>query len=192
MSDLPSEVPIFALGTVLFPGGVLPLRIFEPRYLDMIKRCMANGTPFGVCSIKQGREVGQAAGIRDYGTLAHITDFDLLEDGLLGIEARGGERFEVISSEVRDDQLIHAQIGPFQREEPADIPEELHHSGIRKTDGGQRAVLFCQRFGLERRSVTCWRCHQIAFEIHPIRLLNGSLVDLVDRQGLRNAEVSIE
>ena len=101
MSDLPSEVPIFALGTVLFPGGVLPLRIFEPRYLDMIKRCMANGTPFGVCSIKQGREVGQAAGIRDYGTLAHITDFDLLEDGLLGIEARGGERFEVISSEVR-------------------------------------------------------------------------------------------
>ena len=63
MSDLPSEVPIFALGTVLFPGGVLPLRIFEPRYLDMIKRCMANGTPFGVCSIKQGREVGQAAGI---------------------------------------------------------------------------------------------------------------------------------
>ena len=129
MSDLPSEVPIFALGTVLFPGGVLPLRIFEPRYLDMIKRCMANGTPFGVCSIKQGREVGQAAGIRDYGTLAHITDFDLLEDGLLGIEARGGKRFEVISSEVRDDQLIHAQIGPFQREEPADIPEELHHLG---------------------------------------------------------------
>ena len=48
---------------------------------------------------------------------------------MLGIEARGGERFEVISSEVRDDQLIHAQIGPFQREEPADIPEELHHLG---------------------------------------------------------------
>ena len=65
----------------------------------------------------------------DYGTLAHITDFDLLDDGLLGIEARGGERFEVVSSEVRDDQLIHAQIAPFQQEEPASIPEELHHLG---------------------------------------------------------------
>ena len=86
------EVPLFPLNTVLFPGGPLPLRIFETRYLDMVSRCMKDDLPFGVLLIREGAEVGPAATC-DVGTLARIVDWYQGSDGLLGVTAIGTERF---------------------------------------------------------------------------------------------------
>ena len=97
------EAPIFPLNTVLFPGGVLPLRIFEPRYLDMVSDCMKNGTGFAVNLISEGREAGQPAEFRSLGTLTQIVDFDKLDDGFLGITAIGQQPLRVISHTGEDD-----------------------------------------------------------------------------------------
>lgn len=104
------HIPLFPLGTVLFSGGVLPLRIFEPRYLSMIGDCMREGTGFGVVLIAEGREAGKAAGFHHIGTLANIEDFDRLDDGHLGITCRGDRRFRVIECAVQEDQLITADV----------------------------------------------------------------------------------
>lgn len=94
-----SQLPLFPLGTVLFPGGHLPLRVFEVRYLDMVRRCHEAGAPFGVVSLRQGREV-QVAGapeeqLEPIGTLAHITALAQEQPGLLSIQCNGAQRFRI-------------------------------------------------------------------------------------------------
>jgi Lon protease-like protein len=106
----PRRIPLFPLNTVLFPGGLLPLRIFETRYLDMIGECMREQQGFGICAIRQGSEIGTAAEIHDVGTLARVQDFDRNDDGLLCIVARGERRFRVIRHEVEASQLIRADV----------------------------------------------------------------------------------
>ena len=118
--------PLFPLGTVLFPGGPLPLRIFETRYLDMVSDCMRNEKPFGVCLIRDGKEAGVAADAYEVGTLARIVDWNQLPGGLLGITARGDERFRVLSREVRADQLVVGQISVLAPETQAAVPAEYH------------------------------------------------------------------
>lgn len=97
-----NETPLFPLRSVLFPGGHLPLRIFEPRYLDMVQRCHARGEPFGVVALTTGDEVRRRAGegfqaeaFHDIGTLAHIEHFEHAQAGLIEIHARGAQRFRV-------------------------------------------------------------------------------------------------
>lgn len=92
------------MNTVLFPGGPLPLRVFEPRYLDMISRCMKHDAPFGVLLIREGQEVGPAT-THSVGTLATVTDWYQGSDGLLGITAIGTERFRLLQAEREDDGL---------------------------------------------------------------------------------------
>ena len=113
------EIPLFPLRTVLFPGGSLPLRIFEPRYVDMIRWCMREGKGFGVVLLREGSDVldatdpeskTKAAQIYDVGTQAHIIDFDQADNGLLGIVAQGGEKFTVIETDVARDGLMRAQV----------------------------------------------------------------------------------
>ena len=113
--------PLFPLKTVLFPGGVLPLRIFEPRYVDMIGRCMKEPQKFGVLLIVEGSETGPArtAGI---GTLAEIVDWHQEADGLLGIVAAGRERFRLERSSRRPDGLYVGRIETFPAEEPQPLP----------------------------------------------------------------------
>src|SRR5215831_15238826 len=106
----PLNIPLFPLNTVLFPGGVLPLRIFEPRYLDMVKRCMREGNAFGVVLIRSGNETQSTVATHDVGTLARIVDFDQLPDGLLGITTRGTQRFRACEKHVQDDGLHVGQI----------------------------------------------------------------------------------
>lgn len=104
-------LPLFPLNTVLFPGCVLDLQIFEARYLDMIARCMKQGTGFGVVCILEGSEVGKAAqDIAQIGCEALIRDFQKQENGLLGIRVEGGRRFEVLSVEVQPDQVLLAEV----------------------------------------------------------------------------------
>lgn len=99
------RIALFPLQTVLFPEGPLPLRIFEPRYVDLVSRCMKAGTGFGVVLILDGGEVGQLADVAPVGTYAHIEDFSQLPDGLLGLFCRGGKRFRLLSREREADGL---------------------------------------------------------------------------------------
>ena len=98
------QIPLFPLNTVLFPGGPLPLRIFEPRYLDMLSRCMKDDAPFGVLLIREGAEVGPAT-TWDIGTLAKVTDWYQGSDGILGVTAIGTERFRLLAAERQPDGL---------------------------------------------------------------------------------------
>ncbi len=98
------EIPLFPLNTVLFPGGPLPLRIFESRYIDMISRCMKHDSPFGVLLIREGQEVGPAT-THTVGTLATVTDWYQGSDGLLGITAIGTERFRLLDAKREPDGL---------------------------------------------------------------------------------------
>ncbi len=115
-------VPLFPLHTVLFPGGALPLRVFEPRYLDMISRCMRNGSHFGVILISEGSEVGKAAKTYPVGTLGEISYFQKLKDGCLGITVRGVQRFNVLRSEVMPNELTVAAIDLIPQEARQPLP----------------------------------------------------------------------
>lgn len=119
MSD--SELPLFPLSTVLFPDGRLALQIFEPRYLDLIKSCSRSGLPFGVCA--QHRSLDPTLSL--VGCTAHIVDFSVLENGLLGIEVVGRQRFNVLSVRSAPDQLLIAKTAPIDPEAVLPIPAEF-------------------------------------------------------------------
>ncbi len=116
------EIPLFPLRTVLFPGGPLPLRIFEQRYLDMISRCMKEEVPFGVVLIREGAETGPAE-IYDVGTLARISDWYQGSDGLLGVTAMGQERFRINSSRRQKDGLLLGEIESLVSGPAIELPE---------------------------------------------------------------------
>ena len=118
------NVPLFPLHTVLYPHGRLPLRIFEPRYVDMVSECMKTGTGFGVCLIKQGAETGPAATCFNTGTYAEIIDFSRQENGLLTITIQGKRRFSVLRTEVRSNNLLTGDIDWADSDEAGDSPED--------------------------------------------------------------------
>ena len=118
-------LPLFPLNAVLFPGGPLRLRIFEPRYLDMVSRCMRESSDFGVALITEGREAGGTARTTHIGTTARIIDFERLEDGLLGITARGEQKFSILEVKTQSDGLNVADVTLLEAEAPMEIPEEL-------------------------------------------------------------------
>ena len=118
------DIPLFPLNTVLFPGGTLALRIFEPRYLDLIRDCSRTGRGFGVCLILTGAEAGQPAVPAAVGTLAGIEDFYTLPDGLLGIRTSGSRRFRVTRTRVRDNGLVHGDVSWWDEEPLVAVPPE--------------------------------------------------------------------
>lgn len=118
------DIPLFPLNTVLFPGGSLALRIFEPRYLDLVRDCARSGSGFGVCLILAGNEAGQPAVPAAVGTLAGIDDFYTLPDGLLGIRTNGGRRFRVSTTRVRDNGLVHGEVTWWPDEPVVTVPPE--------------------------------------------------------------------
>jgi Lon protease-like protein len=119
------DLPLFPLSNVLFPGGHLQLRIFEPRYIDLVRECARTGRSFGVCMILEGREAGQPAVPAAVGTLATITDFHTRDDGLLGIVAEGGLRFRVTRTRVRSDGQVRGDIALWRAEEMMPLPVEF-------------------------------------------------------------------
>ena len=122
-------LPLFPLNTVLFPGCVLDLQIFEARYLDMISRCMKQGTGFGVVCIVEGEEVGEAASrFAAIGCEALVRDFQQRTNGLLGIRVEGGRRFRVERAQVLPDQLTVADVQWLQ--EPPDCPLQAEHADL--------------------------------------------------------------
>ncbi len=116
-------IPLFPLQTVLFPGGPLPLRLFEPRYLDMVSRCMKESAPFGVVLVDVNGATDSAA-MNSVGTLASITDWYQGTDGLLGITARGGDRFRLLETDRQADGLNMGIIEILPPDPPTPLPPE--------------------------------------------------------------------
>jgi len=123
------SLPLFPLGTVLFPGGVLPLRIFEVRYLDMIGKCRKADAPFGVVSLTSGSEVRKAGADAEsfaaIGTLAVIREFDAPQSGLLQIECVGTQRFRVRNTELQKHGLWVADVQMLAADNHVDVPGDL-------------------------------------------------------------------
>lgn len=132
------QLPLFPLQTVLFPGGVLPLRIFEVRYLDLIQRCQKEGAPFGVVCLSQGQEVRQPprpAGtaetpsevLHTVGTLAHIEFFERPQPGLMTIRCRGGRRFRLLHSQQMKHGLWTGEAEYLADDPVVPVPSDLAH-----------------------------------------------------------------
>ncbi|KQW52237.1 MULTISPECIES: LON peptidase substrate-binding domain-containing protein [unclassified Roseateles] len=130
------ETPLFPLRSVLFPGGHLPLRIFEPRYLDMVQRCQARGEPFGVVALTAGDEVRRREGegfqreaFHDFGTLAHIAHFEHEQPGLIEIRAVGTQRFRVLDRRCLSHGLWVARLEPLADDAAVAVPDDLRKAG---------------------------------------------------------------
>lgn len=119
------KLALFPLNIVLFPGGLSPLRIFEPRYLRMVSECLRNQEPFAVASIIDGVEAGGIATTMSRGTLARIIDWEQHEDGLLGLLCEGEQMFTLGAVSVEHDQLQRAEIVRRPPEPEQELPEQL-------------------------------------------------------------------
>jgi len=131
MSATDTWLPLFPLKTVLFPDGILPLKVFEARYIDMVRECMKNDAPFGVVLIRSGQEVGDAAEPEDVGCLAHITGWDMQELGVMLLRTQGGQRFRIREKRVRPDQRLEARVDLIAPD--VDPPVSAIHVACAKT-----------------------------------------------------------
>ena len=119
-----SDIPLFPLDTVLFPDGYLKLRIFEQRYIDMVRECSLRGCCFGVCLINNQEDSNRPANHLRVGTTAEICDFSTLDDGLLGITAYGRQRFVTKKTRMRDNGLLMAEVETLDEPDFIDLPAE--------------------------------------------------------------------
>ena len=119
------NIPIFPLNAVLFPGGLLPLRVFETRYMDMTRDCLKRDAPFGVCLIREGAEVGAPAVPEGIGCLATILEWDMQQQGILNIKTRGGQRFRILERRTSAQGLTSADIELIPPEASAVVPDEF-------------------------------------------------------------------
>jgi len=145
------SLALFPLHTVLVPGGTLGLRVFEPRYLDLVRDCGRHGSGFGVCLIMKGQEVGAPATAAAFGTEARIEDFGTAADGLLTLQVRGTRRFRVRRTRVRDNGLVVADV-EWRAAEPDDELRPEHAllatllQRILEQVGGEHAQAAPRRF----------------------------------------------
>ncbi|HUQ27482.1 MAG TPA: LON peptidase substrate-binding domain-containing protein [Usitatibacter sp.] len=173
------QVPIFPLGTVLYPGGLLPLRVFEVRYVEMAKACLKDGSPFGVCLIREGTEVGAPAVPEPVGCLARIAHCDVEELGILKVTAEGLDRFRIVSSEVNRHGLVVARIEDLHAEpEVQEAPGLVESAGfLRKVIAGIGLERFAQPHRFDDAS---WVGFRLA-EILPLRMdVKQKLLELTD------------
>jgi len=118
------DIPLFPLRTVLFPDGYLQLRIFEQRYIDMVRECSLGNSYFGVCLIGNTEDGNRASHMR-VGTTAEICDFSTLEDGLLGITALGRQKFIVRKTRMRDNGLLMGEVETLDETGAVEVPDEF-------------------------------------------------------------------
>jgi len=121
----PYTLPLFPLNTVVFPGGRLPLRIFEQRYLDMVKQAIADNAPFGICAIREGSETGTPAVPHAVGTRVHVTDWDMPQTGILHIDTQAEERFVIRSTRAEPGGLLIGSVEAVSSEAAAAVPGDL-------------------------------------------------------------------
>lgn len=126
MNWAPESIALFPLNIVLFPEGRLPLRIFETRYIDMVRSCMRGNLNFGVVQIREGAEVGPADTF-DVGTTAKIVDFHQLSDGFLGLSCIGEQRFRILRRSRQTDGLNIAEVDWLIPEAVVPVPARHEH-----------------------------------------------------------------
>jgi len=119
-----TDIPLFPLNIVLFPGGHLPLRIFEQRYIDMVRESSAKGSCFGVCLVNNSETANRPATHLRIGTTAEICDFSTLDDGLLGITARGRQKYVIQKTRMRDNGLLMAEVETLVEPDPVEVPAQ--------------------------------------------------------------------
>jgi Lon protease-like protein len=162
-----NEIPLFPLHIVLFPNGPLPLRIFETRYVDMVRRCMRESLSFGVVSIRAGAEVGDALNC-EVGTTAKIVDFHQLEGGLLGLSCVGERRFRIHSQRRQTDGLNVGEVEWLAEEPPRSVPQR--HARLAELLKSVLPQLGDAYSGMEMRlKDAAWVGHRLA-EILPIEM----------------------
>ncbi len=122
--NAPFTLPLFPLHTILFPSGVLALKIFEQRYMDMAKRCLHDQSPFGICLIKEGAEVAAPVVPHGVGTLARIDTWDMPQIGILHVRAIGLQRFQILEYQTAADGLLVAQVLKLPVEQAVSLPSE--------------------------------------------------------------------
>jgi hypothetical protein len=147
-----SELALFPLHAVLLPGGRVPLQIFEPRYLDLVSRCMKGQSEFGIVRITEGHEVILAQGngvpaIAPVGTLAEIVDWDALPGGRLRITVQGTRRFRIGPCHERADRLLLSEVDWLP--DPAAVPIGDAHSGLREILAGLAQHPALARLGVD-------------------------------------------
>jgi hypothetical protein len=188
-----ADIPLFPLHTVLFPDGLLPLKIFEARYLDMARDCLREKTPFGVCMLKSGGEVAQPdepSVPESIGCLAEIEECDVETFGMLLIRARGTRRFRLLSHRVEPSGLLVGMADPLPDDVPLEGNEQLAKFGacaevleriietIRERDPD--SLPFAEPFRLEDPS---WVSNRLS-EVLPIALrARQKLMELPDAGG---------
>jgi Lon protease-like protein len=173
------EMPIFPLGTVLFPGALLPLRIFEVRYMDMARACLRDDSSFGVCLIREGQEVGAPAVPENVGCAARIAGCDVEELGILKVRAEGTGRFRIVDSEVTKQGLIVAEVEEIAAEDPRPAAVGLAECSefLRKAIAGIGEERFKAPFAFEDAS---WVSFRLA-ELLPLRIdVKQKLLELTD------------
>lgn len=119
------SLPLFPLNAVLFPGGTLSLRVFEQRYMTLVKDCFKQESAFGICLIAEGAEVGAPAKPHPVGTEARIVAWDMTQPGILNITVHGAERFRILESRADATGLLQARIEPIAAEAALPVPETL-------------------------------------------------------------------
>lgn len=172
------ELPLFPLNAVLFPGGPLPLRIFEPRYLDMVSQCLREQSGFAVVLLGEGEEASAATSFAATGTEARIVDFDRLEGGLLGISCIGRERVRVVEAWRGPDGLNRGRVLDIAADPVVPVPPdqawlmEVVLKVLPEADEGYRHV--------ERRDDAAWIANRLA-ELLPLSLADRqALLELAD------------
>jgi Lon protease-like protein len=173
------NVPIFPLNTVLFPGGLLPLRVFEARYMDMTRDCLKRGAPFGVCLISEGSEVGAPAVPEKIGCLAKILEWDMQQQGILNIKTRGGQRFRILERRTGTQGLTTADIELIPPEPSTAVPAQFAACArlleMVVTDQGK--LIFAEPHAFDDAS---WVGYRLA-EILPVPLIaKQKLLELTD------------
>lgn len=171
--------PIFPLNTVLFPGGVLPIKVFEERYMNMTKQCLQANSVFGVCLIVEGQEVGSPAVPENVGCTARISDWDMEQLGVLQIRTLGEERFRIIERHTSSNGLIVAEAEMIPAEEEVEVP--IDFSGctelVRKVIERVGAESFAPPYRYENAS---WVGYRLS-ELLPIKVAaKQKLMELTD------------
>jgi Lon protease-like protein len=172
-------VPIFPLNTVLFPGGLLPLRVFEARYMDMTRDCLKRDAPFGVCLIREGSEVGAPAVAEKIGCLAKILECDMQQQGILNIKTRGGQRFRILEQQTGSQGLTTAQAELIAPEAKTAVPEEFAACArlLEMVVADQGKSIFAEPHAFDDAS---WVGYRLA-EILPVPLIaKQRLLELTD------------
>ena len=160
------QLPLFPLSSVVMPGGLMPLRLFERRYIDMVKDCFRNGTGFGICLLKSGREAGAISEPYPLGTRVSIIDFDQGSDGLLHITAKGEEEFRVLTYSASDTGLIIGEVEALEPK-PATPMEADYELLAKKLELILSYLETDTRFEEKHLDDADWVCHRL-LEVLPL------------------------